>query len=119
VPGGFGDEATLDARTAADQVESLLRRWPSHPGGWKAWLAWARFHPARPSLVAFARTLTGDPNHKLGAVTGTPTFAILKDPTVTTVSALPNPSLPGQAFTLTATVTVPAPGVGASTLNGS
>jgi hypothetical protein len=40
------------------KVEVLLRSWPSHPGYWKAWLAWARFHPAKISVVAFADTLT-------------------------------------------------------------
>ncbi|BDU71737.1 hypothetical protein [Mesoterricola silvestris] len=38
-------------------LERLLRSWPSAPDPWKAWLAWARFHPDRPSVVALARTL--------------------------------------------------------------
>jgi hypothetical protein len=46
------------AQQVLPRLESLLRAWPSHPGFWKAWLAWARFHPSRPSVVSFAGTLS-------------------------------------------------------------
>ena len=42
--------------------------------------------------------------------TGTGNFGSCRSELTTLVSP-PNPSLPGQSFTLTATVTVPAPGV--------
>lgn len=46
------------AQQVLPRLERLLRAWPSHPGFWKAWLAWARFHPSRPSIVSFAGTLS-------------------------------------------------------------
>jgi len=38
-------------------LETLLHAWPSQIGLWQAWLSWARFHPARPSVVAFEHRL--------------------------------------------------------------
>jgi hypothetical protein len=46
------------AQQVLPKIETLLHSWPSHPGFWKAWLAWARFHPSRPSVLTFAGTLT-------------------------------------------------------------
>ena len=64
--------------------------------------------------------LTNDANHSLGTVTGTGNFTVNPDPTVTALTSSPNPSLPGQTVVFTATVTVPAPGVGtAGSLTGT
>jgi len=46
------------AQQVLPKIESLLRSWPGNAGLWKSWLAWAKFHPERPSVVAFANTLT-------------------------------------------------------------
>jgi len=46
------------AQQVLPRLEVLLRSWPNQPAIWKAWVAWARFHPARPSVVALAGTLT-------------------------------------------------------------
>ena len=46
------------AQQVLPRLEVLLRSWPDQPAIWKAWVAWARFHPARPSVVALAGTLT-------------------------------------------------------------
>ncbi len=46
------------AQQVLPRLESLLRSWPNQQAVWKAWLAWARFHPERPSVVAFSGTLT-------------------------------------------------------------
>jgi hypothetical protein len=45
------------AQQVLPRVEARLRSWPSDPGLWRVWLAWAPFHPSRPSVVAFADTL--------------------------------------------------------------
>ena len=46
------------AQQVLPRLETLLRSWPNQQAVWKAWLAWARFHPDRPSVVAFSGTLT-------------------------------------------------------------
>jgi hypothetical protein len=66
VPVDFGPDAPWkpdpslwqwSAQQVLPRVEALLRSWPSRAGLWKAWLSWAKFHPSRPSVVAFADTL--------------------------------------------------------------
>ena len=39
------------------RLQSALERWPGSYYLWRAWLAWSRFHPARPSPVELARSL--------------------------------------------------------------
>ena len=62
--------------------------------------------------------LMNDSNHTLGAITTT-TVNVGSNTTVTSLSSTPNPSVPGQAVNFTATITVPAPGNGTNTLNGT
>lgn len=46
------------AQQVLPRLETLLRSWPNQQAVWKAWLAWSRFHPDHPSVVAFSGTLT-------------------------------------------------------------
>lgn len=39
-------------------LQARLERWPGSPSLWLDWVAWSRFHPAKPSPVALARSLT-------------------------------------------------------------
>ncbi|MFN8010371.1 MAG: hypothetical protein U0P81_03100 [Holophagaceae bacterium] len=39
------------------EADRELRSWPTRTSAWKLWMAWARFHPANPSPLSFARTL--------------------------------------------------------------
>lgn len=58
------------AQQALPRIEALLRSWPSDPGLWRAWLAWARFHPLKPSVTVLARDLAvwGGRSRWLGAL---------------------------------------------------
>jgi hypothetical protein len=38
-------------------LEAQLRRWPMDDRTWKAWAAWSRFHPDKPSVLSLARNL--------------------------------------------------------------
>lgn len=40
------------------RIEAGLRSWPQSRRLWEGWLAWARFHPANPSVAALANSLT-------------------------------------------------------------
>jgi hypothetical protein len=48
-------QAALQALPA---LEQLLRSWPNRPYLWQAWLSWARFHPARPSVLALVQSVS-------------------------------------------------------------
>ena len=64
-------------------------------------------------------TALNDANYVLPASVTPAVFTVALDSTVTTLVSSPNPSLPGVSFTLTATITVPAPGIGGTgSLNG-
>ncbi len=39
------------------EAERELQAWPTRTAAWRLWLSWARFHPASPSPLSFARTL--------------------------------------------------------------
>lgn len=39
------------------ELETQLRSWPGFADLWEAWVSWARFHPARPSIVHLAKDL--------------------------------------------------------------
>jgi hypothetical protein len=45
---------------AASQVlpglEQLIRTWPNRTHLWRAWITWARFHPARPSVLGLIQS---------------------------------------------------------------
>ncbi len=45
------------AQAVLPRLEERLRTWPRDAGLWKAWIAWSRFHPGRPSLLALAEDL--------------------------------------------------------------
>jgi hypothetical protein len=45
------------AQAVLPDLEAQLRNWPTDAGLWQAWISWARFHPARPSLLDLARNL--------------------------------------------------------------
>jgi len=50
-PGQWGGAAP----PALPALEQALRTWPNRAYLWKAWISWARFHPARPSVLALAQ----------------------------------------------------------------
>ena len=78
--------------------------------------------PVGADIISVSTSSTAlDQNHILGAITTT-TVTVGKDTTVTTLTNTvnsANPSVPGQAVSFTATITVPAPGNGTNTLNGT
>jgi len=43
------------AQQALPALEQAIRTWPNRAYLWKAWISWARFHPARPSVLALAQ----------------------------------------------------------------
>ena len=43
------------ALTALPALEEELRAWPNRAYLWRAWVSWARFHPAQPSVLALAQ----------------------------------------------------------------
>ena len=45
------------AQQALPALEESLRSWPSRAHLWRAWISWARFHPAEPSVLALAQRL--------------------------------------------------------------
>ena len=45
------------AQRVLPKVEAELRCWPERVALWNTWMAWARFHPARPGVVALAQSL--------------------------------------------------------------
>jgi len=45
------------AMQALPNLEPLVRAWPNRTYLWRAWLSWARFHPARPSVLALAQSV--------------------------------------------------------------
>lgn len=45
------------AQQVLPDLEARLRAWPGDSGFWEAWIAWARFHPQRPSPLALVRSL--------------------------------------------------------------
>jgi hypothetical protein len=40
------------AQRALPRLEQTLRAWPGRIHLWQAWISWARFHPARPKVLA-------------------------------------------------------------------
>jgi len=64
IPLGFGPGAPWHpdpdlwanaALKVLPELEAALRRWPSQPELWKAWVSWAAFHPRHPSVLNMAR----------------------------------------------------------------
>ena len=51
-PGLWGDAAV----EALPALEQAIRTWPNRTYLWRAWLSWARFHPAQPSVLALAQS---------------------------------------------------------------
>jgi hypothetical protein len=45
------------AQAVLPDLEAQLRSWPTDAGLWRAWISWARFHPARPAILDLARSL--------------------------------------------------------------
>jgi tetratricopeptide (TPR) repeat protein len=43
------------AQQALPQLEQAIRTWPNRTYLWSAWISWARFHPAQPSVLALAQ----------------------------------------------------------------
>jgi hypothetical protein len=45
------------AQQALPALEQAIRIWPNRTYLWKAWITWARFHPAQPSVLALAQSV--------------------------------------------------------------
>jgi hypothetical protein len=45
------------AQKALPALERLIRTWPNRAHLWRAWVSWARFHPAQPSVLALAQSV--------------------------------------------------------------
>jgi len=45
------------AGQALPALEQAIRTWPNRAYLWRAWISWARFHPARPSVLALAQSV--------------------------------------------------------------
>jgi hypothetical protein len=45
------------AQRALPALEQLIRTWPNRAYLWRAWVSWARFHPAQPSVLALAQSV--------------------------------------------------------------
>jgi hypothetical protein len=44
------------AQQALPALEQAIRTWPNRTYLWKAWISWARFHPAQPSVLSLAQS---------------------------------------------------------------
>jgi len=45
------------AQQALPILEQSIRTWPNRSYLWRAWVGWARFHPAQPSVLALAQSV--------------------------------------------------------------
>ena len=55
---GWKPDPALWADAAAEALpglERLIHAWPNRTQLWRAWISWARFHPARPSILALVQ----------------------------------------------------------------
>ena len=43
------------AQKALPKLEESIRSWPNRSYLWRAWISWARFHPAQPSVLTLAQ----------------------------------------------------------------